>query len=126
MTPSIYSIIGRRYIAKKRWFWFAASLAFLLVMFSVIAASKINTFIPHQVPFGIGALLLTITWGMLMSIYWFGPGGKMAPEKIKNENNTKKLARQFVSWYGAVFLSVWFVLGITVIPWLLWKQIINA
>ncbi len=126
MTPSIYASVGRRYMSKKIVLWAMATLALFVVFISVIGASKIDTIIPHQLLFGMGALLSIITWGMLLTVYWYAPDGKMAPEKVKDERGIKKVTHQFISWVGAIFLSFWFISGISVLPWLLWKQVTNA
>jgi len=122
VTPRIYSTIGKKYSSKKGWLWFATALATIAVFISVTLAPKISSVMPPQVLFGVGSLLSIITWGILMAIYWYGPDGKMAPETIMNVSGIKMRARQFASWYGAIFLSAWFVLGACSMLWYLWGQ----
>ena len=126
MTPTIYSAIGRRFSQKKKNLWLTVALSLLAIIITAFAYSKLNIIIPYQIPFGILAMLLLSAWGILLSVYWFAPDGKMSPERIETYSGIKKKFNQCISLYGAIVLSIWFASIISMPPWFLWKQVTNG
>ncbi|MDH5612899.1 MAG: hypothetical protein OEY66_10640 [Gammaproteobacteria bacterium] len=126
MTPTIYSAMGRRFSRNKKNLWLIVVLALLVIAITAFAYSKLNIVVPYQIPFGISAIFLLSAWGILISVYWFSPDGKMSPEKIEEYTGIKRAFNQFISWNGAILLSIWFASIISVLPWFLWKQVTNG
>ncbi|PUB87296.1 MAG: hypothetical protein DBP02_01490 [gamma proteobacterium symbiont of Ctena orbiculata] len=122
MSPNVYSSLGNKYNSKKLNLWLVALVAFLVVTGTAVFSEKINTIIPFQVPFGIALIILILAWGILLAVYWYGPEGKLEPRKIASYEGVKRKLGGFMSWYGSIFLTLWFLSGITILPWFLIVQ----
>ncbi|ODC02006.1 hypothetical protein A3197_21635 [Candidatus Thiodiazotropha endoloripes] len=125
MSPKIYSSLGKKCNPKKLNLWLITIVCVLIVRTTTIFAEKINIIIPYQVPFGIALLTLIMAWGILLAVYWYGPEGKLEPMKISSYEGVKRIFGGFMSWYGSIFLTLWFLSGITVLPWFLIVQAQN-
>lgn len=122
MSPKFYSSLGNKFHSKKLNLWLITIASFLVIASTIIFAGKINILIPYQVPFGIALLALIIAWGILLAVYWYGPEGKLTPNKISAYEGVKQIFGGFMSWYGSIFLTLWFISGITILPWFLIVQ----
>ncbi|MCU7870551.1 MAG: hypothetical protein KZQ98_18805 [Candidatus Thiodiazotropha sp. (ex Lucinoma borealis)] len=119
MSPNIYSSLGNRYDSKKINLWLISFASFLVVATTIIFSERINEVIPYQVPLGIALVVLIVAWGILLTVYWYGPDGKLEPRKIARYEGVKRAFGDFMSWYGSIFLTLWFLSGVTILPWLL-------
>lgn len=122
MSPNIYSSIGNKYDSKKLNLWLVTFVSFLIVITTTIFSERINEVLPYQVPFGIALLVLIVAWGILLTVYWYGPDGKFEPRKIATFEGVKRKFGSLMSWYGSIFLTIWFLSGITILPWFLIAQ----
>lgn len=122
MSSKIYSSLCNKYNSKKLNLWLVTFVFFLVVTGTTIFSEKINIIIPFHVPFGITLLVLILAWGILLAVYWYGPEGKLEPRKIAEHEGVKRIYGGFMSWYGSIFLTLWFLSGITILPWFLIVQ----
>ncbi len=122
MSPKVYSSLGKKYNSKKLNLWLVTFVSILVVTGTAVFSEKINTIIPFQVPLGIALLILILAWGILLAVYWYGPEGKLEPRKIASHEGVKRKLGGFMSWYGSMFLTLWFLSGITILPWFLIVQ----
>ncbi|MCU7843407.1 MAG: hypothetical protein KZQ93_06170 [Candidatus Thiodiazotropha sp. (ex Monitilora ramsayi)] len=122
MSPKFYSSLGNKYNSKKFILWLVTFVSLFVVTGTTVFSEKINTIIPFQVPFGIALLILILAWGILLAVYWYGPEGRLEPRKIASHEGVKRKFVGFMSWYGSLFLTLWFLSGITILPWFLIVQ----
>ena len=123
MTPRKFEAIGNKLIKHKKFLWLVV-FASLFIICSV--AFSIYKFSISGVPLIVMALsnfVLFFAWGLLLSIYWFSIEGKMNPVKIESYTGFKKSLNLFFAWYGAIFLSIWYVMVVCAIPWFFWSMI---
>ncbi|MCU7846101.1 MAG: hypothetical protein KZQ93_19875 [Candidatus Thiodiazotropha sp. (ex Monitilora ramsayi)] len=123
MSPSVYSSLGNRLHSKKLNLWIVSVLFTLIVITNIAFSKGINEVIPYQVPFGIALLTLIVSWGILLAVYLYGPEGKLEPSRIQSYEGVKRSLSSFISWYGAILLSVWFLSGVIILPWFLLMQV---
>jgi hypothetical protein len=125
MSPKLYSSLGKKYNTKKHNLWLIIFVYFIVITGTTVFSETINTILPFQVPLGIALLILILTWGVLLAVYWYGPEGKLEPRKIASHEGVKRKLGCFMSWYGSIFLTLWFLSGIIVLPWFLMAQVQN-
>ena len=125
MSPMLYSSLGNKYNSKRLNLWLVTFTSLLAVAGTTVFSEKINKIIPFQVPLGIALLILILAWGILLAIYWFGPEGRLEPRKIASHEGVNRKLGSFMSWYSSIFLTLWFLSGITVLPWFLIAQVQN-
>jgi hypothetical protein len=125
LSPKLYSSLGKKYNSKKHNLWLIILVSFIVITGTTVFSETINTILPFQVPLGIALLILILTWGVLLAVYWYGPEGKLEPRKIASNEGVKRKLGCFMSWYGSIFLTLWFLSGIIVLPWFLMAQVQN-
>ena len=117
MTPAKFAAIGNRLIRQKRLLWIVVLVCLLTIGASGFSIYRFEIKGMPAVVMAIPILVLVFAWGLLLSIYWFSAEGKLNPEKIESYGGIKKSLNRFIAWYGAVFLSLWFVAVVLVMPW---------
>ena len=117
MTPRKFEGIGNKLIKHKKLLWLVVLGSLVTLIALGFLAYKFDL---SGLPFGVMGLpiiVLLFAWGLLLTIYWFSCEGKMNPEKIASYTGIKKSLCVFFSWYGAVFLSLWYVMVMFAFPW---------
>ena len=117
MTPKKFEGIGNKLIKHKKLLWLVVLVCVITIAALLFAASEFDF---SGMPFGVigfPIIVLFFTWGLLLTIYWFSLEGKMNPAKIASYTGIKKSLNVFFSWYGAIFLSLWYVIVMFVFPW---------
>ena len=109
MTPAIYSNLALRAVRYKRLLWLIVGVLTLAEFGLLIFGDGINEVFTYRILFGAGLLFVIIGWGLLLSIHWFGPSGKLSPGYIANISGASKWGIQVQSWIAAVFLTCWFI-----------------
>lgn len=121
MTPRKLEALGNKLLKHKKLLWIvvigclitSGSVAFFIYKFSIPEIPVFTMILPMYVLF--------LAWGLLMSIYWFSIEGKMNPAKIESYTGIKKSLNVFFSWYGAVFLSLWYLIVLFAVPIFAWR-----
>ncbi|MCU7842445.1 MAG: hypothetical protein KZQ93_01235 [Candidatus Thiodiazotropha sp. (ex Monitilora ramsayi)] len=126
MTPNIYSEIAIVVGVKKKLLIVLSVVAVGITVASVVLSKSIEEVIPHQVPFGIGTVLLIITWSLLVIIFWYGPNKDLNPKVISEKVGFSHFAYNAQSWWAAIVLSICLIAGLTVWPLMLWQQTIGG
>ena len=122
MTPKKFERIGNKLVKHKKLLWLVVLVSLVTIVAPGFTAYKFDI---SGLPFGVMGLpviALFFTWGLLLTIYWFSFEGKMNPGKITSYTGIKKSLNVFFSWYGAIFLSLWYVMVMFAIPWYFWSM----
>ena len=126
MTPRKFEMVGNKLIKYKKLLWFAVLISLFTLGSLLFSIYKFNISGVPRVLITIPIFTVFFAWGLLLSIYWFSLEGKMNPEKIETYSGIKKSLNVFFAWYGAVFLSLWYVIVILAVPWYLWSMIASG
>ena len=124
MTPRRFEGIGNKLIKHKKLLWLVVLISLFTLGALALTIYKFNISGVPLVTMAIPIFVLFFAWGLLLSIYWFSYEGKMNPGKIESYTGIKKSLNVFFAWYGAVFLSLWYVMVMFAIPWYFWSMII--
>ena len=123
MTQRIFEEIGNNLIRHKKLLWLVALISLFTLGSLLFSLYKFNISGAPQILIALPIFALFFAWGLLLSIYWFSFEGKMNPGKIATYTGIKKSFNVFIAWYGAVFLSLWYLMIMFAIPWYLWSMI---
>ena len=116
MTPRKFEEIGNKLLRHKKLLWLVVLISLFTLGSLLFSIYKFNISGVPRVLIALPIFVLFFTWGLLLSIYWFSFEGKMNPGKIELYTGIKKSLNLFFAWYGAVFLSLWYVMVIFVGP----------
>ena len=117
MTPKKFEKIGNKLIKFKKLLWLVVLVCVFTIAALLFAASEFDFSGMSSGVIVLPVIVLLFTWGLLLTIYWYSFEGKMNPAKIASYTGIKKSFNVFFSWYGAIFLSLWFVVVMFVFPW---------
>ena len=109
MTPSIYSNLALKAVKYKKLMWLIVGVLTFAELGLLIFGDEIDEVFTHRILFGAGLLFVTIVWGLLLSIHWFGPAGNLSPDYIASISGASKWGIQVQSWTAAIFLTCWFI-----------------
>lgn len=124
MTPRNYATLGNKLKGRKRLLWFTISISMAIIIAMLTSANLIESVrLPLEL-MAIPIFILLFTWGLILTVYWFAAEGKMDPGIINSHTGFKKTFNVFCAWYGAFFLSVWFLVVFFGIP--LWALNLNS
>lgn len=126
MTPAIYGSIGNRLIPAKTKLWIIAVASSLAIVSAIVLLSNSeNAYLRFGVP-GALLLILVISWGLLLTIYWFADHRPMSATAISALSGYARTAKLFSSWYASLLLTCWFLSGVTFLPYTIFRQINDA
>jgi hypothetical protein len=126
MTPRKFEEIGNKLIRYKKPLWLVVLLSLFTLGSLLFSIYKFNISGVPQVFIALPIFAIFFAWGLLLSIYWFSLEGKMNSGKIDSYSGIKKSLNVFFAWYGAVFLSIWYIVVMLAIPWYFWSMIASG
>ena len=126
MTPSKFEEIGDKLLRHKKHLWLVVLISLFTLGSLLFSIYKFNISGVPQILIALPIYALFFAWGLLLSIYWFSFEGKMNPGKIESYTGIKKSLNVFFAWYGAVFLSLWYLMIMFAIPWYFWSMIASG
>ena len=126
MTPRKFEEIGNKLIKYKKLLWLVVIISLFILGSLLFSINKFNISGVPQGLVNIPIFVVFFAWGLLLSIYWFSLEGKMNPEKIETYSGIKKSINVFLAWYGAIFLSLWYVIIMLAVPWYFWSIIVSG
>lgn len=125
MTPTTYETIGNRLLSTRKILWVVAVASVFGVVASILLEPILSPAIA-LVMFGSLLSALIISWGLLLTIYWFSSEGSLSKGSIEQLEGNGRTAKVIFSWYASVLLSLWFASGVLVLPVMLWRGVSNA
>ena len=112
MNPLFYEALGNRLISRKWYLLLVAILSVILVAGSQYLSVLMGASSPWAAISRVGALFLIVFWGVFLAVLWFSDGGPMSSTKLQKLNGVRQSLNKLQSWAAAVFLTLWFVLGV--------------
>ncbi len=125
MTPKKFEEIGNKLIKHKKLLWLVVLISLVTLGSLAFSIYKFNISDVPLVAMAIPIFILILAWGLLLTVYWFSSEGKMNPGEIESYAGIKKSFYMFFAWYGAVFLSLWYVVVMFALPWFFWSMIVS-
>jgi len=104
-----YTSLADRLYVHRWWFGGTTAAVFVLLLFLVLTRTAEMPIVALSVP------LIAVSWGLLCMCVWFHPtSGRLYSGPLFNR--LPRILKTAIRWYGAVFLTLWFVFGVLVWP----------
>ncbi|MCD4652547.1 hypothetical protein K8T06_01270 [bacterium] len=117
MTPALYRKLAERCWPYRSYIWIVLIVGILLCAMPILAAYLKYSYLFIDSALFFGAGIIIIAWGIWCAGSWYlkTESGVIVKYLKHRFPGFMRRGASFLSWYSAIFLTVWFIFGMGLI-----------